>query len=147
MNWGTSIALVYGAFVALLLTLVFASAQEDFHLVREDYYAAELAHEDRLEQIRNLQELGASVDVAFIPQSQELRVALPANTDVIQGSVWLYRPSDSRQDRHFDLASDQADVSYLIATNDLNPGLWRVQTEWKASNGKAYWQEHTLVLP
>lgn len=144
MNWGTSIAVFYCVFVALFLTLVISSAQEEFHLVREDYYAAELNHEDRLTQMRNLQELGSSVDVRYISQAEEIQIRLPENTDLSRGSIWLYRPSDSRQDIHLDL---EGQMALAIPAKDMTAGLWRIQTEWTAENGKTYWQEQTMVLP
>ena len=41
-NWGTKIGLFYSSFVLFILGMIFLSSQEQYDLVTEDYYAAEI---------------------------------------------------------------------------------------------------------
>ncbi|MBL0145087.1 MAG: FixH family protein [Chitinophagaceae bacterium] len=50
MNWGYKILIVYGAFVAGILFMVFKSSTSKMDLVTTDYYAKELKYQDKIDE-------------------------------------------------------------------------------------------------
>lgn len=147
LNWGTSIAIFYGIFVLLFLSLVVASTKEDFHLVRKDYYAAELVHEDRMNQIRNLEASGSDIDIHVRPEKKLMEIQIPENIRPTQGKIWLYRPSDARLDKTWDVMKADNPNQILISLAGLQGGMWRCQLQWTDREGVEYWFEQQVVFP
>ena len=142
MNWGIRITFAYLAFVALILSLVIGSVQQDFHLVTKDYYAQELAYESRINELQNTH--GLEVQPIIQKQPGELTIHLPSTLTDIKGTIHLYRPSDARLDRKWDIALSPSGQQSL-PTAGLRKGLWKVQLEWEAT-GKTYYFEKSLIL-
>jgi hypothetical protein len=61
MNFGVKITALYLGFVALILTLVFMSFGQKVELVSKDYYAQEIAFQDKINSINNERSLNGRV--------------------------------------------------------------------------------------
>lgn len=61
MSWGVRITALYLAFVALIVTLVFVSANQDIELESKDYYAQELKYQQRINALNNSNDLNSTV--------------------------------------------------------------------------------------
>ena len=68
MNWGTKITLVYVGFVMLIVSLVFISATNKSELVAADYYEQELKFQDRIDAVKNEQELAVTINYEVLDQ-------------------------------------------------------------------------------
>ncbi|MEM7659135.1 MAG: FixH family protein [Bacteroidota bacterium] len=145
MSWGIKIAIAYSSFVLFMLALVFASATQDFHLVREDYYAAELDYEHHLDRVRNAQALTAPVQVQLDADHQQILVQLPEDIATSSGQVLFYYPTDSHQDqeRTWEQESGQ---EILLSPERLASGLVRIKINWD-SEGTLYYHEQLIYLP
>lgn len=144
MNWGWKIALGYSAFVVFMLALVIGATQQEFHLVKPNYYEAEVAYEQQIIKIRNARALPQAVQIEWEAEEQALLLAFPSMGE-IQGEVVLYRPDDAKADRKLRLSPDAEGVQ-RIPLAGLKPGLWRVKLDWEAAQ-KGYYQEKTMVIP
>jgi hypothetical protein len=143
MNWGVKITLVYLAFVAGMLTLVFKARSEKIELVATDYYEQELAYQERIDAMDNAARLSRAVTVQLV--SEGLEVQLPDEiTAAESGVIRLYRPSDSTLDREFVLAPTNIHTQ-LIPKALLTAGLYNVKVEWKAGE-KIYYTELPIVV-
>ncbi|RMG16764.1 MAG: hypothetical protein D6730_24760 [Bacteroidetes bacterium] len=140
-NWGTKIALVYSAFVLLMLGLVFAASRVDFQLVTKDYYQQELDYENRITEMKQLAMLDEPLQI--MAQDEKLRIVFPSQALPEAGSVHLYRPSNQQYDQHFEL-KEEASPAFEIDTANLPRGLWRLKIRWKA-NGKYFYTEKVWV--
>ena len=145
MSWGTKIAIAYSSFVLFMLALVFASATQDFHLVREDYYAAELDYENHLDRVRNAQSLSAPLQVRLEENSQQVLVRLPDEISHSSGQLLFYYPTDARQDQEINW-ENQAGPELRFSPKELKSGLVRVKLNWESA-GTAYYHEQLIYLP
>ena len=65
----------------------------------------------------------------------------PAGT---QGTIRLFRPSNSSWDRSVPIALDAAGAQ-LIPGDKLIRGYWKVKIDWQ-SNGESYYFEQPIVI-
>lgn len=141
MNWGKKIALVYIAFVAMILSFVFKAASQDFSLVRPDYYAAETEYvAQRAAELRAASE-EAGVDVHYYARVNQLLVQFPAK---VNGTIHLYRPSDAKMDQRFPLMTDEIGLQEF-SLHHLAKGRWQVVLQWE-QDGKAYYHRQDLFV-
>lgn len=144
ISWGWNIVALYSGFVILMLFMVYKTTTEEFHMVKEDYYGAELQHNAHLQKIRNVQELGEAIQMSYQAQEQEVAIQFPTDMQQIEGTAKLYRPSNSRLDVSIDLALNSQN-QHILSTQPYPKGKWIIQIDWTA-NGKEYYFEKTLVL-
>lgn len=139
MNWGTRIAIGYGAFVVFIMALVFMAFRQDFDLVADDYYEQEIAYQGRIDQMTNAQDDKQKVDIVKTDSSYELAFSSTVN-DV---KVHIFRPSDDTKD----IVMEESEVASNLAipSNQLIPGKYLVKVEWKVDE-KTYFQEQTLFV-
>ncbi len=139
MNWGTRIAIGYGAFVVFIMTLVFMAFRQDFDLVADDYYEQEIAYQDRIDQMENANSDGQKVSITKGEAGYDLTFSEKAESV----KVHFFRPSDDTKDV---LLEEEAVESVLaIPSSQLIAGKYLVKVEWKA-NGKTYFQEDDLFV-
>jgi len=145
MNWGWKIAVVYTIFVAGMLTFVATVYRQTNDLVSEDYYARELAYQDRIDARSNNQFLKEPMQFEWLSDRRQLQLRFPEAAAMNVATLHLYRPSDASQDREFALQG-ASDTLRSVDLSELGPGFWRVQLDWEAG-GMAYFKETTLVVP
>jgi hypothetical protein len=131
--------------VLLMLALVFASATQEFHLVREDYYAAEMVYESHLQKTRNTENLSSRVEVWYEADQEKIGIRLPADIKRSSGSLLLYYPTSARKDREISW-DPTTETELLFDAKALASGLCRVKLDW-VSEGIPYFSEHMLYLP
>jgi len=144
LHWGTAIAIVYVVFAVSTVGFAVFAAQYPVDLVREDYYAGALRHDERRAAVENASALGAPVVTAG-EDGRSVTVTIPdGHVADAAGTVTLYRPADSTADRVLDLSPD-ADGRQVLRLDDLGSGRWIVQVSW-TSGGRAYYQELPVML-
>src|SRR5690606_13836532 len=95
-----------GAFAISTVGFVVFAAQYPVELVRDDYYAGALRHDERRAAVENATALGAPV-VSAGEDGRSVIVALPEEQAAdAAGTVRLYRPADAAADRLVGLAPD-----------------------------------------
>jgi nitrogen fixation protein FixH len=143
MNWGYKLAIVYLAFAAGILTLVFKAKGEKIDLVAKDYYNQELAFGQRIAASNNAAALSGGLSVNVL--NDQVVVTMPADCSGqnFSGTVTLYCPSDASSDRTVSLISGAQ--NQVILTENLKKGLYLVQLKWKM-NEKEYYLEKSLTL-
>lgn len=143
-NWGHKITILYLGFVALILSLVFMSLNQDVDLVSKDYYEKELKYQSKIEQMKNLNELGE--DVSTEQNKNEIIVTFPKSqlNQEVSGSIHFYNPSDSKKDFVTEIKTDES-KKQTISKTLLNKGYYKMQIEWKA-NQKEFYSENKLVI-
>ena len=142
MSWGKKIAIFYTVFAVSMLSAVIFASMQSFHLVSEDYYQDEIAYESRIQEIKNVQDLGGQVEVEKISES-EFSFHFPPSAQAAIGVIQFYRPSDAELDQAFPIKL--ADGQQLISVDELVGGNWQVQIRW-VMDGKAYYQELNVSL-
>lgn len=145
MSWGTRIAILYGAFVAMIVFMVFRTMKENVDLVSPDYYQQELKFQDQIDR----QNQSATLDKQPTIEVTEKNVAIifPAAiaAENNSGTIKFYRPSDSSKDFTTPLQLDSSGIQ-TVASDKFIKGVYEVQLTWNAG-GKNYYNAFSLYIP
>lgn len=121
-----------GGFIIMMSTLVYKSVSSDFDLVTAKYYEEGVNYDSKQEQLDNVDDLQDNVTATII----EGKVIIQIPSQVTEGEIVLYRPSDERKDIVLDLVANQSLVSY--DTDLLDKGKWIAKIEWQNAAKKYY---------
>ena len=141
MNWGHKITLAYVGFIAFILFLVVKAFGEDVDLVTKDYYAQEIAYQERMVQKANAYHAEEKATVKQL--GLEIIVNIPEGFTA-SGEIHFYHPSKVLFDRKFDLAMDTQNEQ-RIDRSQLIPGHYRINLMWEV-DGKEYFQQEKLYI-
>lgn len=142
MNWGKGITLFLASFIAFMGFLVYKTLQIDFDLVADDYYAQEIAYQDRIDAQYNLAEHNYRPAILATDSGVSIEVE-PIEIRGI-GEVVFYDPTGRAGDRNFDLRLDE-NGRMLVDYKDLGAHRYQVKLSWEA-NGKSYFFETPIDL-
>jgi hypothetical protein len=141
LNWGHGITIFITGFILFMGFLVYKTFTIDFDLVAEDYYAKELAYEDRMQQMGNVRDLGETPTVEL--NSSQVIVSLPdSQRDGSSGTLMFYSPADKSSDREYTFEADKNGVFY-VNTEQLPAQFYEVRVQWTNSGNNYY---HTSDL-
>jgi len=143
MNWGHKITLVFIAFVGLMVFMVYQSFQVNIDLVAEDYYQQELEYQQKIDKIKNTQQLSQNISLA--QDNHQLIVQFPDLFEKeLDGNISLFRPSDARFDVNTKITLDQ-NHRQSISTAEMAKGYYKVKMDWKDGD-KAYYHEESIYI-
>jgi hypothetical protein len=142
INWGTGIALFYGAFVLSMIGAVFASRKHDPRLVQKNYYELDLNYQARLEQKLNTASLDTLPKVHFDASAQVLRINFPSGMTAKQGTAKLYQSAASEDDV---LVAIENRAMFEIPTENLVPGRRHVELEWETTEKKYFYETAIFI--
>ena len=136
MNWGVRITLSFIVFAGIIFTMVFISMNQRVNLVAEDYYKQEIEYEDQIDRIRNTNSLSSKPEIQMDVGSKQVIIKFPEELKgrLKDGHVLLFRPSDSRLDKRFQLDLDDSGIQKISMKGQIG-GLWKA---------KLYWQDYDL---
>jgi hypothetical protein len=143
-NWGWGIVVALTLFVAMIVQFAVRSFNQRIDLVTEDYYEQELGYQETIDRKRNLDELSGVMEV--LPRSEGLLIRFPEDLKGkdIEGTLFLYRPSDERLDRAYDLqVLDQN--SFLIPVEHLIGGKWIIKVDFSTEGTPYYYQKEIML--
>lgn len=144
MSWGTRIAILYLAFVAMIVTMIVLCSGENIDLEYKDYYARELKFQDQIDAAANEQALSESIQHEVSATGVELRLPSSMIGTEMKGELHFYRPSDAKLDIKLPLAFDK-DGKQSIARSKLSPGMYKLRVNWTSDN-KNYYKELVINL-
>jgi len=142
-NWGTGIAVFYGAFVLALVGAVIKSTTYDNSLVSDDYYAEDLQYQQNYDKLANSQALAQ--DLQIEQDANMITLQFPQEVGAVAGTVTFFCPSASEQDFTIDIRTDAQKTQVIELSESLKTGLWRIKVDWQ-SDGKPYYKEESIVL-
>lgn len=143
--WGIVIAIV--VYIVWLLGFALFSFTQDVNLVQDHYYEEDLDYEAHMQRVALSEQLSHKPLIAFDPGTHVLKLHFPNDliSPSLKGSVQVYRPSDRKADRRFELNLNQ-DTIQVITLGGLQSGLWRVMLDWE-NEGFGYYIEDSFVVP
>ena len=143
MNWGYKILIVYLAFVAGIVVLVFKSSNEKIDLVTPDYYAKELKHQDKIDAIKRTNALSSKVKFEVVNNTLIITLPTEFKEKELNGEVLLYRPSDKSKDikKNFSTSNSTTTIALPSGIN----GAYELQVNWNSA-GREYYFEKKLFL-
>ncbi len=139
MNWGHKITIVFILFAAGMLTLVIKSMRTRIDMASDNYYAAELRHQQTMDATANANRLLTQVRIS--QHEEVLEIVLPAEMreQQLTGEIHFYRPSDARKDFKMPLTPD-VEGRIFVGRQRLSKGTYNIKLQWEAG-GKPYYQE------
>ena len=145
-SWPYGILAYYIVFVTIVISACIMLGKKRFDLVSKDYYADEIAYQDRINDLGRTSALDEKPTFT-VEDYQTVRLRFPAELagEIEQGNVVLYRPSDARHDLRVDVSLDDAYAQVIVVEKPLR-GLWSARLSWQME-GEGYYLEETVVLP
>ncbi|MBS1544621.1 MAG: FixH family protein [Bacteroidetes bacterium] len=142
MNWGKWIVVSFILFALFIGTLTAVCMREDVSLVSRNYYQEELLFQQQIARMNNAAQLPERPSVRI--SDGQLEVAYSDFSNLEKGSLTLFRPSDEKLDRRFDLRT-VSDPIQRFDVSQLPAGLYKVKLLW-SSRGKEYYTENNIYL-
>lgn len=144
INWGVRIVVLYVGFVALIVTLIVLSSSVNNELESKDYYAKELAFQDKINATQNENKLNHSINYEIIGREFILSFDTSQLNPTFSGSVFFYRPSETALDKEYTINFDKAGQQ-IINLSQFKKGVYKVQINWE-NNAIKYYKEGTINL-
>lgn len=144
--WPYAIIGYYVFFVGVVAAFIGFAVKQDVHLVRKDYYAAEIRYQEQLDQLNRTAQLGRDVVIEYSSKHRKLGIKLP-ETHLAKnpiGEIKLYRPNDPAQDKSIALKLEN-DGKQFVDVDNIDNGSWRVELKWNA-DGKDYLKTQKIVV-
>jgi len=143
ISWGYKILFFYLSFVIGMLFLVFKASNENYDLVTENYYEAELKYQDVIDQKSNVKELSTPPKISHTVNSISVQMPPEFAAKTVQGEIYLYCPADVKKDIRKPFSTSEGFVAFDLSQN--LSGLYQVKLSWTA-NGKQYFQEQKIFF-
>jgi len=146
LNWGTSIVMAFGLFMAFILFFVFkvqSNPKYDNELVVEEYYKHDARFQEEMQKIQSAEDL--TVKPKIVPFEKGIKITFPPefNPKNIKGKVSLYRPSNKKLD--FEIPISLSDSTLLIPEKKLVGGRWDITLNWEY-DGKEFQFKEVLYV-
>ena len=142
--WGYGIAAVYSVFAVLMISFVAFTMTQKIELVATDYYTKEIGYEQRINRERQTSKLAQAMTCQLSQDGKFIKIQFPNKNAAVEGTIKLYRPSDSLLDFSFPVEPDEEGLQ-LFSTAKMATGAWRVKVSWE-TNGQEFYQEFLLHL-
>ena len=144
--WPFAIAGFFVLLVAFIAAFITVAARHGVDLVRAAYYEDEIRYEDQIGRLQRTRPVQSEVVIDYDAARACIHVTLPAShaQQLTTGRIQLYRPSDARLDRAFEL-DVRSGSTQRVNAQSLPAGLWKVQLQWTV-NGAEYYLDRSLVI-
>jgi nitrogen fixation protein FixH len=129
-NWGHGIFIGYVFFVVYILYFVFKSFSHDVDLVADDYYAQEVAFQDRIDQTSNAIKWDKDIQLEKVENGVRLSFSKEAKAEFSEGTIYFFRASDEKMDIRLPITLNQQG-EFTIPYQLLNDGRYEAQLSWK----------------
>ncbi|KAB2879278.1 hypothetical protein F9K33_09925 [bacterium] len=141
-NWALGVTALYSSFALFIIGFFVVSTFNKVDLVEENYYDKEIAYQQHIDKVKRTKALVSPLGWKL--QADQLVLQFPKDRKEIKGSINLYRPSDSKNDRTISIHPDDKNVQHVSLSN-MEKGLWRVQFNWQADS-TGYYNEDILFI-
>ena len=142
MNWGSSIALFYGCFMAGMIYLVVRSTQHKPDLVRQDYYQLDIDYQAHLEKKQRTADLEVPLKASVNRAAQAIELAFPkANPS---GVAKFYRYNSESDAFTVKIQADETG-KIQVPSSELAKGRWHIEVDWSAE-GLDYFEEFDVFI-
>ena len=141
---GNLILAGFGMAILLMSFLVYKSLQQNFELVTDNYYEKEVLFQGQLNAAENAKPYDSLF--AIKKNGDAITLSLPTQlaSNLINGSVYFYCPSNRNEDRTFPL-DNTANGQYNYNTTDWQKVGYKARVSFK-SNGTDYFKELDVYL-
>jgi len=143
LNWGTKLGIMASIYVIGVLIFVGFSTTQKINLVSKDYYPSGVKHQDKINKIRNAQQLETPVSIEQV--GDHIEITFPAGMKSgVKGDIIVYRPADYDLDLKYKLALNDSGV-HILNTSNLLKGRYTIKIDW-VFNDVPYYKEEAIYL-
>ena len=144
--WPYAIIAYFVVFITGIVVWVSFAARHDDQLVRPDYYEHEIKYQTQIDRVARTRALNSESVIIYNFGEKSIGITLPSamHSRNLEGTIYLYRPSDARLDKRIPL-SPSVDGTQQIDVRNLKEGLWKLRLDWKTGDAE-YYVEKSLVL-
>jgi len=144
--WPISIIAFFTVAIIGCGTFIAFCSRHPADLVAADYYEQEVRYQGQIDRLRHAQQPTGPATVTYDAKARLISIALPPNYSRRKpsGSIQLYRPSATNQDRQLKLAPDEHGVQTIDASS-LLPGLWKVRVSWTADETEFFVDQKIVI--
>ncbi|GAA4752816.1 FixH family protein [Flavisolibacter ginsenosidimutans] len=143
ISWGYKIFMAYTTFALGILFLAYKASHQNFDLVTENYYEAELKYQDVIDQKSHVAQLSEAPKIQHTVNTVSVQLPKEFANKTVEGEIYLYRPSDASKDIRKKFSTAQAFYE-LNLDKDLS-GSYEVKLSWQ-SEGKRFFQEQKIFF-
>lgn len=143
ISWGYKIFIGYSLFVIGILFLVYKASNQNYDLVTENYYEAELKYQEVIDQKARVANLSTPPKIQHTINSVSVQLPQEFAGKTAEGEVYLYRASDASKDIRQDFTT--TDGFYKLQLSKELSGMYQVKLSWQ-SGGKTFYHESTLFF-
>jgi hypothetical protein len=144
LNWGHKIILVFVAFVAMMVTLVYKSMHTEFDLVSKEYYKEELGFQKVIDARNNASKLSSQIKIR--QTESQVIISLPAEMKdkIVKGDVQFYCPTRASNDKKVGIQMD-AEGEIAFNKEQFTAAPYIVKVSWEA-DGVSYYGEEGIQI-
>lgn len=128
--WAYGIIVALITFMSSTVFTVWYTSSTNVDLVYDDYYERTIGYDAHMERRDRGQMAEYKVNWSISTAKDTLYVAFPEG--VVAGTLQLYRTSDQKLDRMYDLPQSAIPIA------DLMPGQWIIRAEWTLNEVPVY---------
>jgi hypothetical protein len=143
INWGHRIIIVYGVFVLGTLFMVYQSTLQNFDLVQNDYYAAELKYQEVIDASARAKAIGGDLVVKQAKDSIVLSLPSFFYGVKVKGKAQLYYAADKQQDQYFDFETTNAYAAFKIG--QYKKGNYTIKLELIKLGVRYYYEQKIYI--
>ena len=143
LNWGTKLGIMASIYVIGVLIFVGFSTTQKINLVSKDYYPVGVKHQDKINKIKNAQQLETPVSIEQVGENIEIKFPTEMQSGV-EGDIIVYRPADYDLDHKYKLALNDSGV-HVLNTSELLQGRYTIKLDW-VYNDVPYYKEEAIYL-
>ncbi len=143
LGWGWKIAILYGCFAILILSLVIASNRQHFDLVSDDYYGEEVAYQKVIDASKNQSALSQPLQIHANESSVIIEFPNEFKDKMLTGSIQFYSPVNESWDHTYKITPQNN--SFSISRTELQKTRYILKINCTI-DGKNYHQETEINL-
>lgn len=134
-NWGTGIFLFLVLFLAGSAAFIIFASRQTVNLVHKDYYEKGVDYSEEIRVKARSKEFIEALNIQSGNESLQITIDPSVAAKIDSGSMYLYRPSDSKRDITFTMEPRTSQVAFR--KSDLSNGRYILKFTWY-SNGTKY---------
>ena len=144
--WPFAIMAFFAVLISCIVAFIIFATRNKMELVHANYYEDEMRFQQQMDRVKRTRALPAGVAATYDAKEDSITITLPQEHARLAatGRIELYRPSDSKLDRHLPLALS-AEGAQRVEANTLRSGLWKVRVHWKVGGDEFFFDQSMLI--
>lgn len=137
--WSKGIIITFVVFASFMVGLVTICMKQDISLESKEYYKDELAYQQRIDAIQEVERLKQKPTIVFEESSGLLSIHF-VNASALKGDLYLYKPDKAVEDY-----KQPFDKDVQLNMGHRAKGLWKIKINWTQQGHTFYYEESIFI--